>query len=66
MRKIQNQMFRYIDLDDEDNNEESKQDLEEKEELQVSIYTNKQYQKSAHGTVLILCSVFSPEHKVNI
>ena len=44
----------------------SKQDLEEKEELQVSIYTNKQYQKSAHGTELILCSVFSPEHKVNI
>ena len=38
----------------------SKQDLEEKEELQVSIYTNKQYKKSAHGTVLILCSVFSP------
>ena len=44
----------------------SKQDLVEKEELQVSIYTNKQYQKSAHGTLLILCSVFSPEHKVNI
>ena len=44
----------------------SKQDLEEKKELQVSIYTNKQYKKSAHGTVLILCSVFSPEHKVNI
>ena len=43
MRKIQNQMFRYIDLDDEDTNEESNQDLEEKEELQVSIYTNKQY-----------------------
>ena len=37
MRKIQNQMFRYIDLDDEDTNEESKQDLEEKEELQVNI-----------------------------